>query len=309
MQLGHLLKLIKVVILWIPLVSFAAEYQLFDKDGLPNADYNNIVARLKKQDVLSFSNGEKFSMDSILGNGNTTLILGGAFLDNPKKKVALRIPLFQGYFDVLRKVDYQERRKFLARNDIKSLKKQNYLLKARSSLSYSDYLNSTMMTHKSFEELGAPILPVIRKRKNEYIATSILQGKPTTGEILTLNEFMKKFTQLQKSTPEATAALKTLTKKLARVNNIGDFSLRQIAYDFKTNEWFLIDWIGYPSRTKGFSIFKSKDHPLIYSIRQYNPGLAKGLEIIMNSEKVRLRYKSSKDRSCTKFIQNLIFGI
>lgn len=55
-------------------------------------NYNRIIHSLKKNDILTFSNGKSFQIKRILGHGNTTLIL------ETVQGQALRIPLRKGTF-------------------------------------------------------------------------------------------------------------------------------------------------------------------------------------------------------------------
>lgn len=68
--------------------SFAEKYTLFEKgeQGRMVRDYDDILAKLKPDDVIVFSDGKEFTVKKILGSGNTTLVLD---IGNGK---VLRIP-------------------------------------------------------------------------------------------------------------------------------------------------------------------------------------------------------------------------
>ncbi len=288
-------------------LSWAAEYTIYSDAGTPHSEYNNILPRLQNGDVLIFSEGERFIVSEILGHGNTTLIVGGRF-ESDQAPVALRIPLFQGYFNAIRQIDFEERQALLEQTDSSSLKKlqsQDGLLQTRSGQTYPDYLNSMIDTQKEFEKLDAPVLPILKFRKNEYAAVPIIKGDLKTGRPLNLDDFIKD-ASLRSQFPEASESLSELVRKMAKVGNFADFGLRQFSYDFSSKQWILADWLGYPSRASGLSAFSSRSHPLIAEIRYHDKELSRTLQKVMDSEKSLLR---GSNNSCLRNIKILVLGL
>ncbi len=286
---------------------FAAEYSLFSDSGRANNNYNNILPVLQKDDVLVFSKGERFTVSEILGHGNTTLILAGSF-DGADSRLALRIPLFQGYFNAIRQIDFEERQLLLGLADatsLKSLKTQDGLLKTKSSQTYADYLNSMIDTQREFEKLEAPVLPILNVSRGEYVAVPIIKLDSKTGRSLSLEEFIAD-RLMREAYPEAYNALSELARKMAKVGNFADFGLRQFSYDFSTKKWILADWLGSPSKTKGFGVFSSRGHPLIAEIRVYDKELSLELQKVMDAEKALLRGDA---KSCTQNIKMFVLGM
>src|SRR5690606_1877218 len=145
------------------------------------------------------------------------------------------------------------------------LQNQDALLQRSSPVTYTDFLNSTIDTQKQYLELGAPVLPVLKERRGEYVVVPVVHEDPKMERSLTLLEVLSD-QRLKKRYPEALAALPDLARRMARVSHVGDFGLRQFLFDFKSKKWILTDWLGYPTRTKGFDSFASSGHPLIVAI-------------------------------------------
>lgn len=295
------------LILCLPLGLRAEEYRLFSVTGEAHAEYNNILPLLKQDDVLVFSGGEKFKLQGILGHGNTTLVLKGVFEGDVQNSVALRVPLFQGYFGLYNNLDFERRGsdlqsyKGIAR---KRIQQQDAALKTRTSRTYTDFLNSMLNTQKEFESLGAPVLPIIKGRANEYAAVPVIPADPVTGRILSLDKFLSE-PALKSRFPEARQKLDELSRSLARVSDIGDFGLRQILYDFEGKRWILNDWLGYPGNSRGLNAFSSGAHPLIVAISHHDIKLSERLRVIMDQEKARLRGPGG----CTQFFRSFFFGL
>lgn len=84
-------RIASFILLIFPSLGWGASYVLFSAPGVQVINYDELVAKLSKGDEVVFSNGARFTIEEILGNGQTTKVLA---LDS---KTVLRIPLARLY--------------------------------------------------------------------------------------------------------------------------------------------------------------------------------------------------------------------
>src|ERR1051326_6973913 len=85
-----------LIALWVAFSSaiacVAAEYRLYDQNGLPAQDFNRIIQVAGAGDYLDMGNDQRFYLVSRLGHGNTTMVFA------LRGQRALRVPLRRGVF-------------------------------------------------------------------------------------------------------------------------------------------------------------------------------------------------------------------
>jgi hypothetical protein len=232
---------------------------------------------IQADDVLEFSQGEKFQVHEIIGHGNTTLIIGGKF-QGSSEIIALRLPLYQGYFRALTSlnVDFDRRRKLLTRGNEKTpeaVKHQDLELSRPSQLTYQDIFNSSIWSQEEYDKLGIPTPKVVASRKNEYIALERVPNFPEFNRPLSLEDVFEKKYDLKKY-PDLLKALYEFAEALAPIQKIPDFRAEQVLYHPTQKKWLLADRMGSPSKPIFFSSWNLADHPLVLEARSHSLDLA-----------------------------------
>ena len=207
------------------------------EDGRQVTDYNNKILAIAPGTQIKFSKGEIFTVEKILGSGNTTLVL------EVEGQKALRIPQWRG-----------------VRSGLDPMKDSYAVVKAEGRTSMPSYIGAEPLgaisgqqpdetftgIHKSYGEtyqqlevagVDVPRVNFAVSRMGEYYVTEKFETK------MTLQEFLDRLESF--SAQEREFYFKALDKFLLttyQLSSIGDFAPRQIGTDGKT--WKLLDWRG-----------------------------------------------------------------
>lgn len=205
---NYLFNLALSRIFWIlflaaaPTLGNAAEsHTLFLAGGVAVRNYDQIVASIKPNDQLRFTNGKVFRVKGALGKGNTTLVI------ETEEGLALRVPLRAGAF--MDPISYEE-------------------------TPYSDFINKYRIGSRRLQRMGIEMPRIIDSLPSEYVLVEKVAVKFRLDQLLQ-GEVSLSRAELE----EALSKLKSWAKQLWTVTYIGDFNESQVVYDGK--RWILVD--------------------------------------------------------------------
>lgn len=194
----------------------------------PDPAYDHTVTQLKAGDRITFSNGKTFEIDGLLGQGNTSLILG--VKGNPPQ--ALRIP--QGISWFARSNDSQGRRLVLTGAvGNPSLYGEPYSRDFYHLRSFVDFMI------EGYPELiahGVDTVEIYDSLPGEYV---LVERLPPTS--LPLRPFLMQ-REGDAHFEERAQKLVTFARKTADFSSIGDFNDSQLLYNPERRRWVLADW-------------------------------------------------------------------
>lgn len=168
---------------------YSADYALFT-NGEPVANYNDIVRTLKQGDMVSFSNGQRFSIKGLLGKGNTTWVYE---LEDGR---AIRLPLSSS-------------------------------LEQLFGLTYRDYITQFIYGAESLQNNGVPTVGVAKEESllGEYAIVEKLEILYTLSGYLKARRSLYPVVRSAIDNQLVDFAIKTY-----KYETIGDMHDEQIAY-------------------------------------------------------------------------------
>ncbi len=190
----------------VPNFSYAKDHQLFSGNEI-SADYDKMVSRIRAGDTLIFSNGQKFTVERILGHGYTTLIL--AIKEDPTK--ALRIPL----------------------NREEQSYTESYIR------GYKMLAKAELPTVKVYESYGAEY--VVVEKLTDYMTFADFANAASAPRLIT---WWRRISGRKSPLPlqEMEEKFYLFARLISLYDSIGDLNASNLIYDFKTQEWRLMDW-------------------------------------------------------------------
>lgn len=194
-------------------LAFAQSTHYLFTEGRINSYYDVIVKEIQSGDILSFSDGARFTVENILGQGGTTLVV--SIKEDPTK--ALRIPLRKDTLSYIR--SYVRGHRAIEEAHVPALKiyepsNKEYVLVEKISGSFVSFRDFVAMASKTGKQgwLGR-----------------ILGQKPT-AEMLEIKEMSTEFREF--------------AGKLFSFAIVGDMHQDNLIFDQSKRKWILMDWIG-----------------------------------------------------------------
>ncbi len=241
---------------------WAAEYVPYSSPGVPAADYNYRMPAIQNEDVLIFGENKRYVVKGILGQGNTTLVLR-AVKEGSTQEVALRVPLFSGYFNkhLMTKDAWMERRKRLLNPEISGakafLKEQDEFFKEKNSvnLTYQEFLDEASKSWFPTWKSGFPVVKPLDVGEREFVAVEILGlHKQEAKEVLSLREYLIRPENLSLEDQDpALRSLWNLANSFFNVFDLRDFGLEQVLWDPNSKTWKIGDLVTAPQYMKNMA--------------------------------------------------------
>lgn len=170
-------------------------------------NYNELVRNLATGDWIEFSDGKKFQIQEILGQGEMTQVWSLA----SDKTQAIRIPLHRDSFDPIMGPHAPTR-----------------------------FMNKFIDGSTPLEQAKVSTVRILESKMGEYAVVERLA--PVGQQVLTLKKFL---TQSALKTPEEkqmAAKVIDFARSVAPFESIGDFKAEQVGWDPRTQQWKLMDW-------------------------------------------------------------------
>jgi hypothetical protein len=241
---------------------WAAEYVPYSSPGVPAADYNYRMPAIQPEDVLVFGGDKRYVVKGFLGQGNTTLVLR-AVKEGSAEEVALRVPLFSGYFNshLMDSTSWAERRKRLLNPSIPGakgfLKAQDEIFgrENNKNLTYQEFLDESSKSWFPTWKSGFPVVRPLDVGEREFVAVEILGlHKETAKEVLSLREYLIRPENLSLEDQDpALRSLANLADSFFNVSDLRDFGLRQVLWDPKSKTWEIGDLVTAPQYMKNLA--------------------------------------------------------
>ncbi len=182
---------------------------LFSAPGVQSENYAEVVRQLLRDDVLVFSDGEEFTVKSVLGQGNTTLVI-----DIVGNRV-LRIPLSSGNASISTDENGKESPIPLG--------------------SYTSYITEFIEGHRALTAAGVRVVKMYEHLREEYVVVEKLSPRFNYRWYFhnrrTFSEGFKR---------RVDAQLLQFVSGVSLFAKIGDFHPEQLVYN--ESEWVLLDF-------------------------------------------------------------------
>ncbi|MEN0059751.1 MAG: hypothetical protein AAGB31_13005 [Bdellovibrio sp.] len=227
------------ILLFFSATTWGARYELF-REGIPNASYEGIVPSLNPGDILTFSDGNEFTIEKLLGRGNTTLIFELKGINK-----ALRLPLTRQDTSYIK--DF-----VVGYRDLAAMNASiNVYLEYRKDANYYEYAVVEKLT------AFMPFTSFVTYMSSSETKRAAVQSHHRNRIIP--EEMIQQFY--------------VFAKKISLYSHIGDMHEENLVYDFTRKAWRLIDWTedhekSYSTKA-GEIIFSYDTSPLQSLIKNY----------------------------------------
>lgn len=105
-------------------------------------------------------------------------------------------------------------------------------------IKHRDFMEAYSDGYIDLHEARVPSVKILDELNNEYVVVSRLTGADGKSAPLTLRKFLSEGA----TDPDLRAKLFDFARKTAHLQDIPDFSAAQLAYDYKHQEWKVLDW-------------------------------------------------------------------